>query len=79
MKGFDKSVPVAIAALVVILAGVGAQAQGTLEVGDKAPEFPHPLASTAGEKPAEVKIQLADFLGKKNVVLAFYVADWTGG
>jgi hypothetical protein len=79
MKGFDKSVPVAIAALVVILAGVGAQAQGTLEVGDNAPEFPHPLASTAGEKPAEVKIQLADFLGKKNVVLAFYVADWTGG
>ena len=78
MKGFDRSV-VAIAALVVILTGVGARAQGTLAVGDKAPEFPHPLASTAGEKPAEVKIQLSDFLGKKNIVLAFYVADWTGG
>jgi peroxiredoxin Q/BCP len=57
----------------------GAAAQGSLSVGDKAPEFPNPLPSSAGEKPGAVKIQLADYLGKKNIVLAFYVADWTGG
>ena len=56
-----------------------AAAQGSLSVGDKAPEFPNPLPSSAGEKPGAVKIQLADYLGKKNIVLAFYVADWTGG
>ena len=67
----------------VLLAGVLvasiAWAQGTLEVGDRAPEFPNPLASSAGDKPGAVKVQLADFIGKKNIVLAFYVADWTGG
>lgn len=54
-------------------------AQGPLQIGDKAPEFPRPLPSTAGEKPGEVQVQLSDFLGKGNIVLAFYVADWSGG
>jgi len=54
-------------------------AQGILEVGDKAPEFPNPLPSSAGENPGEAKLSLSDVLGKKNIVLAFYVADWTGG
>jgi hypothetical protein len=80
MKRYDKpNLAIAIAALAAILAVASAEAQGTLKVGDKAPDFPQPLASTAGEKPAEIKIQMSDFLGKKNVVLAFYVADWTGG
>ncbi|MEE9179905.1 MAG: hypothetical protein V3U22_03345, partial [Vicinamibacteria bacterium] len=79
MKRFDKpNVVVAIAALAVILAVASAGAQGTLKVGDNAPDFPHPFASTAGE-PGKIKIQMSDFLGKKNIVLAFYVADWTGG
>ena len=40
-----------------------------LEVGDKAPEFVG--SSTQG------KIQLTDYLGKKNVVLALYFAAFT--
>ncbi len=43
-----------------------------LKVGDNAPDFT--LPSTAG-KP----VTLADFRGKKNVVLAFFPAAFTGG
>jgi len=41
-----------------------------VEVGDKAPEFT--LPSTIGDK-----IALNGLIGKDNVVLAFYVLDWT--
>lgn len=79
MKQFVKPILVlTIAALSVILAVASVGAQGTLKVGDKAPDFPHPFASTAGE-PGKIKVQTSDFLGKKNIVLAFYVADWTSG
>ena len=61
------------------LAAGPALAAGKLKVGDPAPGFPHPLPSSAGEKPGAVKISLQDEIGKKNIVLAFYVADWTGG
>ena len=44
----------------------------TLKVGMPAPDFT--LNDTAG-KP----VKLADFKGKKNVVLAFYVLAFTGG
>jgi peroxiredoxin len=44
----------------------------TLHVGDTAPDFT--LPSTQG-KP----VKLSDFLGKKNVVLAFFPAAFTGG
>jgi cytochrome oxidase Cu insertion factor (SCO1/SenC/PrrC family) len=46
-----------------------AQAQ-TLKVGDRAPAFS--VISTTG-KP----VALADFAGKKNVVLFFYIAAFT--
>ena len=51
----------------------------SLRVGDKAPMFPNLLPSTAGERAGGVKLDLDSVLGKKNIVLAFYVADWTGG
>lgn len=42
------------------------------EVGQKAPNFE--LPSTKGDK-----IKLSDFIGKKNVLLAFYCLNWTSG
>ena len=43
-----------------------------LKVGDTAPDFE--LASTAGKK-----VKLSDYRGKKNVVVAFFPAAFTGG
>ncbi len=40
--------------------------------GDKAPDFSLPVSR-------EQKVGLGNFLGKKNVVLAFYPLDFTGG
>ncbi len=48
----------------------GAAHAQTLKVGDKAPAFS--VISTTG-KP----VALADFAGKKNVVLFFYIAAFT--
>jgi peroxiredoxin Q/BCP len=62
------------AAVLVVLAlasPLAAQA-ATLKVGDKAPDFT--LLGTDW-KP----VKLSDFLGKKNLVLAFYVLAFTGG
>ncbi len=41
-------------------------------VGDKAPDFTLPITR-------DQKVALKDYLGKKNVVLAFYPLDFTGG
>ncbi len=43
-----------------------------LKVGDKAPDFT--LPDQNGNQ-----VKLSNFLGKKNVVLAFYVLAFTGG
>ncbi len=66
----------------VMLAGIGtglaarqekpAVAHTTLKVGDVAPDF---TLLDNKWKP----VHLADFRGKKNVVLAFYVLAFTGG
>jgi len=69
----------ALLAAWVFLVATALAAEESLAVGDKAPEFPNPLPSSAGENPGETKVALSDVLGKKNIVLAFYVADWTGG
>ena len=44
----------------------------TLKVGDEAPDFTLP---DTDNKP----VKLSDFRGKKTVVLAFFVAAFTGG
>ncbi len=46
--------------------------QTKLKVGDLAPDFS--LPSTTGKD-----IKLSDFRGRKNVVLAFFTAAFTGG
>jgi peroxiredoxin len=49
------------------------QAQGApLKVGDRAPDFALP------DQNGNV-VKLSDYVGKKNVVLAFYVLAFTGG
>lgn len=63
----------------IVLSAGPVLAGGGLQVGDKSPDFPNPVASSAGDKPGAVKVTLADFIGQANIVLAFYVADWTGG
>jgi peroxiredoxin len=42
-----------------------------LEVGDKAPDFELPSTQESG------KFKLSDFAGKKNVIVQFYVLDFT--
>jgi len=42
------------------------------EVGAEAPEFT--LRATGNQE-----ITLSQFRGEKNVILAFYALDWTGG
>lgn len=43
-----------------------------LQIGDDAPDFELPSHLEQGKK-----VRLSDFRGKKNVVIAFYVLDWT--
>jgi len=59
------------AALLALASTLSTQA-APLNVGDKAPDFT--LPDQNGNK-----ISLAQFEGKKNVVLAFYVLAFTGG
>ena len=64
------SVPVLIAASLVVGLAAAAPAHAA-QVGAAAPLFE--ADSSAGP------IRLADYQGKKNVLLAFYYADFTGG
>ena len=65
--------PLALAALLSIaLLGLGASHVLALQVGDKAPDFTLP-GTTAEE------IKLADYVGKKPVVVFFYIGAFTRG
>ena len=52
--------------------GLGGSARAAVEVGDPVPEFC--LPANEGDR-----ICFKDYRGKKNVVLAFYPLDFTGG
>ena len=64
-----RSSPLLAACIVVLSLTVSRAA--ALEAGDPAPAFE--AQATSGT------IQLAEFHGKKNVLLAFYFKDFTGG
>jgi len=61
-----------IAGFAVLSIAQSAPQHTSLKVGDEAPDFT--LPGTDG-KP----VKLSDFRGKKNVVLAFFPAAFTGG
>jgi len=61
-----------VGAVLLALASTLVAQTGPLKVGDKAPDFT--LPDQNGNK-----VSLNQFLGKKNVVLAFYVLAFTGG
>ena len=51
-----------------------------VKVGDAAPDFTMPyLSMPAGGKLETKQVHLGDFKGKKNVVLAFFVAAFSPG
>ena len=64
----------------VLLVTVGAAAADTVapfQVGDPAPGFMLPYATR--DSIASDSLSLAKLVGKRNIVLAFYPADWSGG
>ena len=63
---------VAAGAALLALASIMVAQAAPLAVGDKAPDFTLPDQNGT-------KVSLSQFLGKKNVVLAFYVLAFTGG
>ena len=65
MKKTNTILAIAVAFLLAL-----ASAASALEVGQKAPDFE--LASTQGGK-----FKLSELAGKKNVVIQFYVLDFT--
>ena len=67
-----KKMRIAGSILALTLGSALAAQAATLKVGDKAPDFS--LPDQTGKH-----VKLSDFLGKKNVVLAFYVLAFTGG
>ena len=66
MKKTNTLHAIAVGLCLLALAGVAS----ALEVGQKAPDFE--LASTQGGK-----FKLSELAGKKNVIIQFYVLDFT--
>ncbi len=65
-----------IATLWITLMTLQANAADKLNVGDKAPDFSLPLATKDSITEA---LKLSEVIGKNNIILAFYPADWSGG
>jgi peroxiredoxin len=67
-----------LAVLFLAFAGfAAADTAATPKVGDRAPGFVLPYATR--DSVARDSLSLDALLGKRNVVLAFYPADWSGG
>jgi len=69
---------VLIGILILATAGVVfADVVAPLKVGDPAPDFSLPYATR--DSIAGGEVSLSSLIGKHNIVLAFYPADWSGG
>jgi peroxiredoxin len=67
-KTLQRSAAIALALVALALGAQGAE----LKVGDRVPDFS--LPDQNGNT-----VKLSDYLGKKNLVLAFYVLAFTNG
>jgi peroxiredoxin len=65
-----------VACVIMILAATTGFSGEKLSVGDKAPDFSLPYATKDTLVDA---LKLSDVVGKNNIILAFYPADWSGG
>jgi peroxiredoxin len=71
-----------LALVLVLLFSVGSfseepQTTSALKVGDPAPDFALPYATK--DTIVFSPLKLSNEIGKRNIVLAFYPADWSGG
>ena len=67
-----------IGLLAMTAAGTGTPAAGAApQVGDAAPDFSLPYATR--DSVAKDRLVLSSLVGKHNLVIAFYPADWSGG
>jgi len=67
-----------LAAAGLVLASPAPQAIDVApKVGDAAPDFQLPYATR--DSVADDSLRLSSLIGKRNIVLAFYPADWSGG
>jgi len=72
-----KSLLVAVASLVFAGSCWAAAPSDSLKVGDPAPDFT--LISATADSINWTPLSLSSLEGKRNIVLAFYPADWSGG
>src|SRR5262249_16730068 len=68
---------VMIGFLAMMTGGVGSSAAAAPQVGDRAPDFTLPYATR--DSVGSDSLVLSSLVGKRNLVLAFYPADWSGG
>jgi len=66
-----------IALFAMMTGSMGGAANAAPQVGDAAPDFSLPYATR--DSVGSEQLVLSSLVGKKNVVLAFYPADWSGG
>lgn len=68
----------AMTVLIVLSTSVAcSQSQAPIEIGQKAPDFSLPYATR--DSIAREPLQLSKVVGLRNIILAFYPADWSSG
>jgi peroxiredoxin len=77
MRHLIISLPLALAVAAISIVQQ-AQSSVPLKVGDPAPDFALPYA-TKDTIVFTPPLKLSDEIGKRNIVVAFYPADWSGG